>query len=309
MRRTVRTLLPALGLLAAGRTAHAQYTAYGLVNVAGAGQQLVSFNTANPSSVSVLGVTGQSLTGIDFRPATGQLFGFNGSALFTLSTANGAATPVGGGIGQTVAGNVGFDFNPTVDRIRLVGQSGTNLRLNPDNGAVAATDNPYTYAGGDAGAGQTPVFGAVAYTNSLASAFGTGATGTTLFGIDANRGTLVRIDNPNGGTVSTVGSGLGLAANVTVTGFDIVTVGSANFAFLTAVGMGNNAASSLYTVNLATGAATFAGSVGPTTGNGRLDVQGLAIAPTAVVPEPGTWALLATGLAGVAGLARRRRTA
>jgi hypothetical protein len=33
-----------------------------------------------------------------------------------------------------------------------------------------------------------------------------------------------------------------------------------------------------------------------------------ALAPTATVPEPGTWALLATGLAGIAGIARRRRT-
>ncbi len=34
-----------------------------------------------------------------------------------------------------------------------------------------------------------------------------------------------------------------------------------------------------------------------------------APAPPAVVPEPGTWALLGTGLAGLAGVARRRRAA
>ena len=34
----------------------------------------------------------------------------------------------------------GFDFNPTVDRIRVVSDTGQNLRLNPDTGAVAAVD-------------------------------------------------------------------------------------------------------------------------------------------------------------------------
>jgi hypothetical protein len=292
MRRPVSPSLVALGLLAATAAApavaRAQFAGYGLVTGAGGAQQLVRFNTAAPSGFTVLGTTGQTLTGIDFRPATGELYGFNGSGVYTVNLSTGTASLVGTGIGQTVGGNVAFDFNPTVDRIRLVGPDGTNLRLNPVTGGVAAVDGPYTYASG------TPSFTAAAYTNSVAGNFG----GTTqLFAIDRNLGTLVLLGAPNGGAATTVGS-LGLGATPGVTGFDIVTVGGVNTGFFTTAG---NAGSSLYRIDLSTGASTLVGSFGA-----GVNVQGLAIS---AVPEPGTWALLATGLLGVAGVARRRRSA
>jgi hypothetical protein len=294
MRRTARTLLPALGLLslsAAATAAHAQYMVYGITAGPGGAQQLVRFNSANPTAVTTIGLTGANLTGLDFRPATGTLFGFNGSQLFTVDVNTGAASAAST-VAPTTGGNVGFDFNPTVDRIRIVDfTAGTNLRVNPDNG-VPVVDGPYTYASGDASTGA-PAFSGVAYTNSDTDP----ATGTTLFGIDGTRGTLVRITSPNGGAVNTVGS-LGLNFAPTVTGFDIVTVGSSNFAFFSALTTG--AVSNFYSLNLDTGAATFVGAVGGASGVG---LQGLAIA---AVPEPGTWALLATGLAGLAGVARRR---
>jgi hypothetical protein len=68
-------------------------------------------------------------------------------------------------------------------------------------------------------------------------------------------------------------------------------------------------------VNLVAGANPFMIDYfqGPATG-GFIDFRasgGIQVNPPTpgVVPEPGTWALLATGLAGVAGVARRRRTA
>jgi hypothetical protein len=43
----------------------------------------------------------------------------------------------------------GFDFNPTVDRIRVVSNTGQNLRLHPVTGVVASTDTPLTFAATD----------------------------------------------------------------------------------------------------------------------------------------------------------------
>ena len=152
------------------------------------GNNLVSFNALTPamvlSSTAISGLEANYIiAGMDFRPATGALYilGYRqttGEArLYTLNTSTGVATAIGAGP-ITLASDmvkVGFDFNPTVDRIRVTGSSNVNYRLHPVAGALVATDGNLAFALTDVNVGKNPAVGAVAYTNSYIV-----ATSTTI---------------------------------------------------------------------------------------------------------------------------------
>jgi hypothetical protein len=258
---------------------------YGVTNSG----NLISFDAASPDvlltndAITGLG-NGEAIVGIDFRPATGQLYGLGSqSNLYTLNLTTGAATQVGASGAFTLTGEYfGFDFNPTVDRIRVVSNSGQNIRLNPDTGGLAATDGNLAYAVGDPNATATPAVVDAGYTNSYS---GTGST--TLYDIDAELDILAIQAPPNNGTLNTVGS-LGLGADVTSHGgLDIRACNNDAYAVLTEQpGNGTDGAlsSGLYTINLTTGAATLVDTIGP----GNITVDGLSIAPNGVVPPTPT---------------------
>lgn len=243
------------------------------------GNRLLQFSSASPgvivSSLAITGLgSGENILGIDFRPATGQLFALSSAnLLYTLNTDTGAATRASGApLAPAIAGTAfGIDFNPTVDRIRLVSNTRQNLRLNPNNGTVAASDALLAYAANDANATTPPNAVAAAYTDNTA-----GVTSTSLYIIDSNLDTLAIQGSPGGAPVSpntgqliTIGS---LGVNTTdLAGFDIAGDSGAAFASLTLQGA---ASSSLYTINLASGAATVVGAIG-----GGETVRDIAVAP------------------------------
>lgn len=173
--------------------------------------QLIFFDSQTPETVNyrfpVVGLQDDTeiISAIDHRPSTGELMGVsNLHKLYRISIQNVVGLPVYGGtlVGESIGGilsgdKLGMDFNPTVDRIRLTTNEGSNLRVNPDSGALAAQDTTLSPATGIA---------EIAYDRSRP-----GAQVTTLFGLDANNNSLVRIGgidgtpSPNGGVVTQIG--------------------------------------------------------------------------------------------------------
>ncbi|UKT65623.1 DUF4394 domain-containing protein [Pedobacter mucosus] len=211
--------------------------------------KLLSINAKNPSSVTaqvtISGLqTGENILGIDFRPSTGQLYGIGSSSrLYVLDQRTGAARAIGtAAFTPAISGtNFGFDFNPTVDRIRLVSSTGQNLRLNPETGTVAATDGVIN------GVTNAKV-SSVAYTQNRA-----GATTTVLFDIDAATDKLYKQDPPNDGKLVEVGN-LGVDATE-IGGFDINPDGTSALAALQVDGK-----SSLFSIDINTGKASKIGN-------------------------------------------------
>jgi len=316
------------GTLVVMPSAHAQ-VAFAIAN---GGSSLVSFNIANPSallSTVTLNIGGSTITtvngqpvlvgldGIDYRPVNGQLYGYSDTTdtLFTVNTNTGALTALPGAAQGTTNNNfLGIDFNPVVDRIRLVNEAAENVVFSPNSSAPFSVGPPLFYPAGDPGASSP--FGVrvieAAYTNNFS-----GATSTTLYGIDYGRSSLVTINVTTGAltTVGNLGITLPTPANGTpFVGFDIFTaLGGGNTAYAlldTTTGLASGTAPNLFTINLATGAASASlGRIGGA--NGPNQVYSLAVTPSvSVAPEPGTVALLAMGgLMGGVVLRRKRSRA
>lgn len=277
-----------------------------MIGLSSDGSQLVRFAEATPGTttqVAIIGVTlNESLVGIDFRPATGQLLalgvnaGANTGTVYRLDPQTGAATVIGTASSVAFVGSdgitavdlpdpaterYGIDFNPTVDRIRVTTSTGLNFRLNPVTGAAvdgsssAAGTNP---DGAINGSGITGV-SEVAYTNSVA-----GTTATTLYAFTSPGAQLSIQNPPNNGTLTlplTVKLNGNTLAITRVNGFDIPSDVRAT-ASDTAVSKGSGLAAltvggltGLYRIELPSAAATSLGTIGS-----GLALRGLAVGQT-----------------------------
>jgi hypothetical protein len=287
------TLVFWMGPVAAGAV-----TIYGVTTT----NNLLTFDSATPGTASSVAITGlqagESVLGIDLRPATGQLYALGStSRLYTINPTTGAATQVGSGpfSPALVGTSFGFDFNPVVDRIRVVSDADQNLRLNPDTGTVVSTDTNLAFATGDLNQGVNPNVVAVAYTSNFA-----GSTVTTLFGIDSNLDIAVIQGSPDGTPVSPntgqLFSALPLGVNTAdAVGFDFSGPPTAGFVSLTPPTGGT---SSLYTVGATD--LTLVGTIG--TGFIVVDitvgVQGVGPTPTPTTTQTASPTLTFTAFPG-----------
>ncbi|WP_210574319.1 DUF4394 domain-containing protein [Streptomyces sp. GESEQ-4] len=257
------------GLIGAGAGAGAgaaqsdRLTAIGLT----ADQRLVSFRTDRPDRVlplgKVHGLQGDTkLVGIDYRVQNGKLYGVGDrGGVYTVREIGAKAKKVSQLSVALQGGSYGVDFNPAANRLRVISDTGQNLRHNIDDpaGAPAAgttavdgtlTNPPVPPA--TAGATAQGVTGA-AYTNNDLSQ----TTATTLFDVDT-AGDQVSIQSPaNAGNLAPTGK-LGVDAGPSA-GFDIYT--STRSGSNTAYGvLSVGGAQRLYRVDLLNGSVTRAGT-------------------------------------------------
>ncbi len=296
-----RNLIAAFVVLGLSAAAQAELI-YGVTTANGtSGATLVNFDSATPHVQTTVGaITGvNDLRGIDFRPATGELYGLGYTAtagattgvgqVYTIDITTGAATAVGGPLtlplGNTT--RVSLDWNPTVDRLRVVSGAGGNIRLTP-TGTLGGTDTALPAA---------LLVGAIAYTNNVPT-----ATTTTLYAYEYLGDNIGRIGSPspNDGTFTVVGPIAPVSAFSADNGMDIS--GATGIAYLTLDdGPSATAQDELYTVDLTTGALSI---VGTPNLDSEIGVNLLDLSVLPVIPEPTSLATLALG-----GLLLKRRRA
>jgi hypothetical protein len=235
-------------------------TSFGLT----ADGRLVAFNSERTRWVGSIGkVAGlsddKSLVGVDYRIQDGKLYGVgNKGGIYTLSIGTAKATKVSQ-LSVALAGNsFGVDFNPAANRLRVISDTGQNLRHNIDDpvgmpaAGTTAVDGTLTYPPATAPAtGVT----AAAYTNNDLDP----STATTLFDLDTARDQISVQSPANAGSLAPTGK-IGVDAGSSA-GFDIYSpLGDGKATSATALAtLQVGERSGLYKVDLLTGNAKAVG--------------------------------------------------
>ena len=217
--------------------------------------RLVSFSEDSPKRAhtigTITGLTGDTgLIGIDYRVQDGLLYGVgNAGGVYTLDTMTAAATLVSTLTVPLNGTAFGVDFNPAADRLRIVSNTGQNLRHDVNAGGTTLVDGTLTYVPPATALG---IVGA-AYTNNDLDL----STATTLFDLDATLDQIAAQAPANNGTLSatgklTVDTGEAAGLDIYSTLRRGITVRNQAFAVLTV-----NGALGFYSVNLLTGKAEF----------------------------------------------------
>ena len=219
---------------------------------------LVNFAAATPNTVVEVPITGLTagdiVVGIDVRPVNGTMYAFaradvggaptGAASIYAINPATGAASGRVLVTGVTFDGatSASVDFNPVVDRLRVITFFGQSVAINVADGVAVANTSIQ----------GTTFAAAVAYTNSAVST--TAPASTVLYRID-NQGAPDDLTTvtPATGAVAAVGP-IGIDLNE-VQAFDIS--GANNVNALAALRTTATGAHTLYRINLTTGAAVL----------------------------------------------------
>jgi trimeric autotransporter adhesin len=255
--------------------------------------RLVSFSSATPSNSAAVAITGlangENILAVDRRPGgttPGQIYAITDQFnVYTIDPSSGAASlksRMTAAMGDDnpftrfTGTRISIDVNNFVDQLRVIGNDGQNLRVMLDTGQTFSDAN--MTVGGNAPTGISEV----AYTNNFAA-----ACRNTVFYIDTSTDSLMTSVNASAGILTRVGP-LGFDAQA-IAGFDISTnPDGSNTAFAALSVMGTT---SLYTINLTTGAATVVGAIGAL--NTGETIVGLALPVPATAPAQAVGELLA----------------
>lgn len=241
---------------------------------------------ASTSSVNLTGVTSFAARDLDIRPATGQivLLAYNTTvssstpphSVYTVNPVTGVVTLLSTlNCTDSISSNedVSIDFNPTVDRLRIISSGGTNLRVNVVTGDCFI-DSTLNVTG----------LTSIAYTNNLA-----GATTTTLYAINQGDNDYFTISPPNNGSVNFVGGYTNPPSDVD--GFDIVTDVINGTSLGVLLGTGGDSPYRLYAFNLTDGSTRLLAELSNVTGT-LFGLTLTVVLPTSAPPTttstPGT---------------------
>ncbi len=256
--------------------------------------RLVTFSRNNPSVRTAVNITGlaanETFVGFDVRPADSTLIGVsNAGRLYRINT-DGTTTMIAQLAAAASDGtdpfmaldgtSFGVNFNPVPDRLRVVSNTGQNLRIDVSNGATV-TDSTLSSIN----------VTATTYTNSFPS-----ACRTVLYYINTTTNQLLSTLNPNLGMLTTVGN-LTINGNpitATVSGFEVFTLsdsttsGPANTALVVLTSAG---VSSLMTLNLGTAALINMQTIGGL--NAGETITSISMAPPNSIPTQALGELVA----------------
>ncbi len=186
----------AVTMIFSAQAAYAQDALLGLVN----GKTIVTINPETRAVTHSVDVDSNALLGMDIRPADGKLYGVtNRQEIVTIDHKTGKTQKVSTISGEIEVSTVTVvDFNPVLDRLRIVDSNNGSHRINIKNGENTI-DGILFFNQHDVNSDSVPRVIAGSYTNSVKNQIT-----TELYNIDADTNSLVLQNPPNAGMINTV---------------------------------------------------------------------------------------------------------